>query len=441
MAVDRRSGWRQTTLGALGRIVTGKTPPTRDATNFGGHIPFITPSDMDGRRVIHRTARLLTDAGVAAVRNARIPAGAVLVSCIGSGMGKAAIGAPDSVTNQQINSLIVQSGDVSLYVYYDLSARKAEIQAKASGSAQPILNKSAFGRLPINLPPVRDQQAIAKVLGALDEKIDVNRRTNETLSGLARAQFKTWFVDFDPIRAKSHDHVPLGFDVEGARALASSMRDDVLGQMPSNWRVATVGDVAEVIDCLHSKKPQAQPDGEPLLQLENIRADGLLDLSKIYHISPEDYALWVSRFEAHEGDCVITNVGRVGAVGQVPAGFRAALGRNMTGIRTKPSFPFPTFLIECLLSAPMHEEIERKTDAGTILEALNVRSIPSLRFARPPDDLLSRFESRVRPIRARMELNERESLTLAELRDALLPRLLSGEMRVHDAEREVAAAV
>src|SRR5438132_4089436 len=103
MRDSRPGGWRHTTLDDLGRIVTGKTPPTRDATNFGGYIPFITPTDMDGRRTIDRTARGLTESGAATVPNARIPAGSVLVSCIGSDMGKAALAGRSSVTNQQIN--------------------------------------------------------------------------------------------------------------------------------------------------------------------------------------------------------------------------------------------------------------------------------------------------------------------------------------------------
>ena len=132
--------------------------------------------------------------------------------------------------------------------------------------------------------------------------------------------------------------------------------------------------------------------------------------------------------EAAAGDCVITNVGRVGAVGQIPEGVKAALGRNITGIRCKAEFPFPTFLIECLVSESMREEIRLKTDSGTILDALNVKSIPKLRFARPSREIGARFETLTRPLRRRMEQNISESRTLATLRDTLLPKLLSGEL-------------
>ena len=208
-------GWREATLDQLGRIVTGRTPPSKIQGFFGGEIPFVTPTDLDGRRVIVSTGRSLTKKGVEAVYNSRIPARSVMVSCIGSDMGKTAIAARECVTNQQINSIVVDSGNEPLFVYYNLSNRKVEIHAAAGGSAQPILNKSGFGQFDILLPPPDQQRAIAHILGTLDDKIELNRRMNQTLEEMARALFKSWFIDFDPVRAKAtlkqHDtnHSPL----------------------------------------------------------------------------------------------------------------------------------------------------------------------------------------------------------------------------------------
>ncbi len=129
------------------------------------------------------------------------------------------------------------------------------------------------------------------------------------------------------------------------------------------------------------------------------------------------------------------NVGRVSAVAQIPDGLKAALGRNMTGIRRKPAYPFQTFLVECLLSDAMRVEITRKMDARTILNALNVRNIPKLRFILADVRVMARFEQISRPLRPGIEQNFLESRTLAALRDALLPKLISGELRVKDAER------
>ena len=209
--------WKFLTIGDLGRIVTGKTPLTAVEGNFGGQIPFVTPSDMDGRKTISTTARYLTEVGAASVKGAKIPAGSILVSCIGSDMGKAAVAGRDCVTNQQINSIIVEDRFSNGFVYYNLSTRKDELRHQAAGgSAQPILNKGDFSRQKIMLPPLGEQKAIAAILGALDDKIELNRRMNATLEAMARALFQSWFVDFDPVRAKLDGRQPAGMDAATA---------------------------------------------------------------------------------------------------------------------------------------------------------------------------------------------------------------------------------
>ncbi len=112
------SEWQTLTIGQLGRIVTGKTPKTADANNFGNQIPFVTPTDMDGRKVITSTARYLSELGASTVKNSIVPAGTVMVSCIGSDMGKAVIAKHQCVTNQQINSIVVDPQFCSEFIYY-----------------------------------------------------------------------------------------------------------------------------------------------------------------------------------------------------------------------------------------------------------------------------------------------------------------------------------
>ena len=282
-----------------------------------------------------------------------------------------------------------------------------------------------------NKPPLLEQRAIAHILGTLDDKIELNRRMNETLEAIARTIFKSWFVDFDPVRAKVKGRAPAGMDAETAALFPDSFEETQMGMVPKGWRVAELRDIVDVIDCLHSKKPGRQPKGKPLLQLNNIQDMGLIDMNDTYWICESDYEFWISRIEAQAGDCVITNVGRVGAVAQIPVGLKAALGRNMTALRCNRSYPFPTFLIQCLLSSAMTEEIQLKIDTGTILEALNVKNIPKLRLVLPPKELLSHFEKICRPMRAKMEQNLSESHMLSDLMDTVLPKLLSGEIPVN----------
>ena len=240
------------------------------------------------------------------------------------------------------------------------------------------------------------QEVIGDMYFDFSAKIELNRRMNATLEAMARAVFREWFVD-NP-------------EAEG-------------------WKEIELGQFANIIDCLHVKTDREET-GKPLLQLWNILDNGLLDMTDTYFITEEKYNLWISRIEASPGDCVITNTGRVAAIAQIPEGFNAALGRNMTSIRCKRNYPFPTFLLECLRSNVMRQEIDRKTDVGTILNSLNVRNIPTFQFRLPPNELMEKYEITARPFRSMMEKNLAQSQTLASLRDSLLPKLMRGEVRV-----------
>jgi type I restriction enzyme S subunit len=239
--------WQELTLGNLGRIVTGKTPPGSIPGAFGGDIPFVTPSDMDGRKIITTTDRYLTDTGGETIRGSRLPAGAVMISCIGSDMGKAAVAGRDCVTNQQINSIIVDDSFSGEFVYYNLSNRRHELRHQAAaGSAQPILNKGDFSRLEIKVPPLPEQKAIAAVLGALDDKIELNRRMNATLEALARTLFQSWFVDFDPVRAKLDGRQPTGLDHTTAALFPNEFEDSELGSIPKGWNLVSLPEAIDV---------------------------------------------------------------------------------------------------------------------------------------------------------------------------------------------------
>jgi type I restriction enzyme S subunit len=317
-----------------------------------------------------------------------------------------------------------------LYAYLGPEFQDTIRERTIHGSTVDRIPLVELPEFPIRIPDIAEQRVIANVLGSLDDKIELNRKMNETLEAMARALFKSWFVDFDPVRAKAEGR-DTGLPAPIAALFPNSFADSSLGKIPKGWTVSQLGTFAEVIDCLHSKKPERRVKGRPLLQLWNIRQDAILDMTDPYFIAEEDYEKWISRIEASRGDCVITNVGRVGAVAQIPEGFKAALGRNMTAIRCRSGHPFPTFLVQALTSRAMLEEIDLRTDSGTILDSLNVRNIPKLRVVLPPISVLSEFERCCRPLRARMEYLQNESVTLANVRDSLLPKLISGEIRLN----------
>lgn len=425
--------WRTITLGQVCDFLAGSVFPKEFQGEVSGEYPFIKVSDMNlpgNERWVESANHWISQSTREKLRVRVHPAGATAFAKIGIALtyNRRRILRQSTILDNNMMSAVPDTGVIDpLFFYYLL--RTLDFNDIVCGTALPYLNISDLKCFSVLLPPLPEQRAIAHILGTLDDKIELNRKMNDTLEAMARAIFKSWFIDFDPVQAKAEGRDPK-LPKEIADLFPDSFQDSELGKIPKGWRVADLGEIAEVIDCLHSKKPERQTTGKPLLQLWNIRDDSLIDMTDAYSITDDDYQRWISRMEGSPGDCVITNVGRVAATAQIPEGLHAALGRNMTGIRCRISFPYPTFLIECLRSSRMKEEITFKTDTGTILNALNVRNIPKLRFVKPADDIVVHFESICRPIRSKMERIFAQSCTLATIRDALLPKLLSGEIRV-----------
>jgi type I restriction enzyme S subunit len=290
---------------------------------------------------------------------------------------------------------------------------QAQIAALTGGASQPKLALYKVKLIEVPLPPLPTQRKIAAILSAYDDLIENNTRRIAILEEMARLIYREWFVHF---------HFPGHEDV--------TMVDSELGPMPEEWEVVRLAQVAEVVDCLHSKKPARVDDGNGiLLHVWNVDAQGQLDLSEQYRVSEQDYRLWTKRIEVASGDCVMTKTGRVGAVGRVPLGLRAAIGRNLVAIRWPVA---PSFLHQYLLSSQKGNEVTRLKASGTIMESLHVKAIERLRVAKPPMGIIEQFESVAGPLQRLSEILRNENQHLRSTRDLLLPRLVSGELDVSE---------
>jgi type I restriction enzyme S subunit len=420
--------WRDLTLDQIGRIVTGKTPPTADSENYGGAIAFVTPSDMDGRRLISETARCLTERGLRTVANAKVPSNSVMVSCIGSDMGKSAISGSDCVTNQQINTIIVGADFDPFFVYYNLSVRKDEIRSAASGSAQPIMNKSTFGRLRISVPEKTRQTAIASVLGALDDKIELNRRTNETLEAMARAIFKDWFVDFGPTRAKMEGRVPyLAPDIW---SVFPDRLDDE--GKPDGWGIKRLADICARVESGGTparNKPDYWADPKiPWLTSGEVRAPIILQtaqsISEIGLVN-SNAKLWPS------GTTVVAMYGAT-------AGEVCLLGTAVTANQACCGLVPRTFNREFLFVATREARTDLASKAtGSAQQNLNQGIIANHLIIVPSEHIIAAYSRSTTVLFDKWIANENESRTLAATRDLLLPKLMSGEVRVSEASAAV----
>lgn len=191
--------WKSFQVGEIGKVITGKTPKTSISDNYGGYIPFLTPSDDMSVKYVRKTAKTLTEKGLSEVKNAILPANSVCVSCIGSDLGKVVITTRPTVTNQQINSIVVDEArfDIS-FVYYAMRilGKKLNFISKTS-TAVPIVNKSSFSSYEIECPSLKEQKQIAAVLSVLDAKIECNRMINDNLYEMVNAYYTSLFKDVE----------------------------------------------------------------------------------------------------------------------------------------------------------------------------------------------------------------------------------------------------
>ncbi|MCK0190456.1 restriction endonuclease subunit S [Arenibacter sp. F20364] len=314
------------------------------------------------------------------------------------------------------------------YIFYLLTNLK--LGDRKSGSGVPTMNRNHLHPLEILAHlDVLTQKKIAKVLSDLDAKIEVNNKINAELEAMAKLIYDYWFVQFD---FPDQDGKP--YKSSGGKMVYNK---ELKREIPEGWGLKKLSNCCKIIDCLHSKKSDYHFENENcyLLQLDNIKDDGLLDLSKKYYVSKEEYMRWTYRIEVQDNDLVITNAGRVAGLAQIPKNVVAGIGRNITAIR--PTTILPTFLYYTFQGAEMNRQIKLNTDTGSFFKSLNVRGIKELLVIRPPKYLEQSFEEIAIKHRRKRELNSLQNQKLSELRDWLLPMLMNGQVTVGEAEEKL----
>ena len=408
-----------------------------------GNVACLRTMDIDANGRIAFDAMPLAKLDLSRLRNHLLRNGDLVITRTGAYLGKAAV-----FTEFR---LPVLAGAFSIYFrvkreiadpvfvryFFNSSTGQEAIQSVATGSAQPNLNIPGLHSLRIPLPPLAEQRAIARVLGALDDKIELNRRLNRSLEELAQAVFRSWFVDFDPVTAKSSGRPPVGLDPATAELFPNQFQDSELGLIPKGWGVASVGEVIEgLYDGPHATPPDSN-DGPVFLGIKNLTGTSI-DLTEIRHISESDWPRWTRRVEPTEGDIVFTYEATIGFFALIPPGLRCCLGRRLALVRPSRTLPHVRdFLFHTFISDPFQILIESRVVRGSTVDRTSLLEFPNFRFVWPGDAIRAAFARTVAPLWNQIHTIQVESHSLAAARDALLPPLLSGELRVPDAERFV----
>ncbi|RIL10646.1 restriction endonuclease subunit S [bacterium] len=325
------------------------------------------------------------------------------------------------------------------FLMYALSS--ADISGYLTGSTMPKLTQGNLNRIPLLTPPLPEQRAIAHILGTLDDKIELNRRMSETLEAMARAHFKSWFVDFDPVRAKAEGRDP-GLPQAVADLFPDAFEDSELGEVPEGWRVEPLRDCVDVARGLSYKGSGLSDDGMPMHNLNSIYEGGGYKHDGLKRYDGE----YRSQHVACAGDLIVANTEQghhrllIGYTAIVPSRFgsESLFSHHIYRVRPKGDSKLTTdYLCHMLNTRVMHDIVSGYAN-GTTVNMLPIDGLQSPSILVPPARAIAAFSSFAAAARMRHEEMIEESRTLAALRDTLLPKLISGELRVKDAERFVA---
>ena len=401
--------WDLKSIGEIGDVITGKTPSTKNEKNFGDMCYFITPRDMTGQKKIDFTERKLSPDGIESVKKQFIKGPAICVSCIGSDMGKVVICENDFVTNQQINTISNIKGNYDIdFLYYSLKPMKDYLHGIAGGSTMPIVNKSTFETIKISVPTLNQQKAIAKVLSDLDEKIEINNKINRKLEEMAQAIFKQWFVDFE-------------FPNEDGKPYKSSggeMVESELGIIPKGWKVGSIYEVANVIygAPFSSKKFNEDKIGLPLIRIRDLKT------AKPSFYTEEKHK---NATKVKTGDILVGMDAEFTPT--IWRGNEGYLNQRVCMFKSNKDYLHDYFIYEIIKP---YMNLMEFSKVGTTVIHLGKGDIDNMKIVIPKRDILKLFYKIIDPIYSKLIEVANENRILTDLRDTLLPKLMSGEIRV-----------
>lgn len=409
--------WKTYKLSEIGTVVGGATPSTSVSSYYGGDIPWLTPKDLSNfqDRYIEKGERNITQEGLDSCSTQLLPANTVLFSSRAP-IGYVAIAKNPIATNQGFKSIIPNEKVDSLFLYYILKYNKERIEAMGSGTTFKEVSGAVMKNVEISLPSLEEQSRIAGILGAIDDKIENNRRINTNLELQAQALYKQWFVDFEFPNEEGKPYKSLG----------GKMVDSELGPLPDGWCVGKLEDLGDIIGGGTPSKAVAE----------------YYTKNDIAWITPKDLSVSHLKFTA-KGETDITELGyknssaKIMPRGSVLFSSRAPIGyvsiakndicTNQGFKSVVPNNGYTAFVYYFLLSNT--ENIESKATGSTFKEASGAL-MKSLELVIPSEDILDKFENIMSPIFESQEKFEAENETLAILRDTLLPKLMNGEIKV-----------
>jgi type I restriction enzyme S subunit len=387
---------------------------------------FIRAADMQDGRVNFESAQCISDSALARIRKGVGRDGDVLLSHKGT-VGKVAwipAGSPAFVCSPQTTfwRVLDETNLDQRYVFYFLQSRHFREQLdsrKGETDMADYVSLTTQRTLEVVVPPLPEQRAIAEVLGALDDKIELNRRMNATLEAMARALFQSWFVDFDPVRAKMAGRAPAGMDTATAALFPAALQESELGPIPAGWRVESLDGIASFRNGLALQKFEATDGGAlPVIKIAQLRKGDTVGADRCSSEIPNDYII-------NDGDVLFSWSGSLEV--DIWCGGMGALNQHLFKVTSEE---FPKWFYLQWVQHHLDDFRQIAADKATTMGHIQRKHLADARVLVPPNNLLQNMTSAMQQIWDQYTLNRIQNRQLAAIRDALLPKLLSGEMDV-----------
>ena len=396
------SGWRKVRLGDVMSFANGRSSPERSDDSL---YPVYGSNGTIGK-----SNEMNADANT------------IVIGRVGSYCGSLHFSNENCwITDNAIQAKAVGENDSKFFFFLLHSLGLNELR---SGSGQPLLNQTILSSIPTVIPPLPTQRAIAHILGTLDDKIELNRRKNETLEAMARALFKSWFVDFDPVRAKMQGRWLRGESLPGLPAeyydlFPDRLVDSELGEIPEGWEVKALSQVATFRNGLALQKyPPTNRPTLPVIKIAQLRAGHVNGADLADSDLPPDYVV-------HDGDVLFSWSGSLEL--DVWTGGDGALNQHLFKVMS-PDYPKWLCYQWVLHHLPAFRNIA--ADKATTMGHIKRHHLSEALTVIPDATVLNAMNRHMEPLLKGSRALRVESPSLAAQRDALLPRLVSGELRV-----------
>lgn len=351
--------------------------------------------------------------------------------------------------NQRIGKVVLKSSCVRpdfLYWVFLTPEFNRALVSSASGTKILHTAPTRICNYRFCLPTLAVQKEVAQTLDALQERIDLLRQTNATLEAVAQSLFKSWFIDFDPARAKAEGREPEGMDAATAALFPAEFEESALGLIPKGWRVSTLAEHVSAERGLSYKGAGLCDAGEgvPMHNLNSVLEGGGYKYAGLKHYSGD----FKDRHTVNGGEVIVANTEQghehrlIGFPAIVPMRYeRAIFSHHIYRVRLRPDSPLTVHTLYFMLMAPAIREQVIGCANGSTVNMLKVAGLEIPQFVCPPREVARAFEVIARPLRRQAEANVERINALTELRDTLLPRLISGKLRLPEARERVEDAL